>query len=249
MKTHRFKKFLKDTSIINKPRTHPSPDKFSTNRNFPQNVTYKLNATKILDPSTTSFYENTKKTKLTIRIAIRTWQACSISKTPTLTILPDNPCPSRTRISIFLSRLRNRWRVWTREKAGHTVALDDEWKLARLEIFKVVVARCCEPWVLRSRRGWGGGRAHGRAPPLPKGTYISWLAAGVTRSYNTIASASSATRHASSSEYSSLSLFFALIHSAFNAMFRRFFFLLWGERKGDGFSTKTVLFVACKFNQ
>lgn len=100
MKTHRFKKFLKDTSIINKPRTHPSPDKFSTNRNFPQNLTYKLNATKrptnILDPSTTSFYENTKKTELTIRIAIRTWQARSISKTPTLTILPDNPCPSRT---------------------------------------------------------------------------------------------------------------------------------------------------------
>lgn len=62
MKTHRFKKFLKDTSIINKPRTHPSPDKFSTNRNFPQNLTYKLNATKrptnILDPSTTSSSSN-----------------------------------------------------------------------------------------------------------------------------------------------------------------------------------------------
>lgn len=87
MKTHRFKKFLKDTSIINKPRTHPSPDKFSTNRNFPQNLTYKLNATKrptnILDPSTTSSSSN------------RNSQA-SISKTPTLTILPDNPCPSRT---------------------------------------------------------------------------------------------------------------------------------------------------------
>lgn len=244
MKTYRFKKFLKDTSIINKPRTHPSPDKFSTNRNFPQNLTYKFNATKrptnILDSSTTSSSSNRNSHKLVRFPKHRPWQF-------SLTI----PVPRDTaRISIFLSRLRNRWRVWTREKAGDTVALDDEWKLARLEIFKVVVARCCEPWVLRSRRGWGGGRAHGRAPPLPKGTYISWLAAGVTRSYNTIASASSATRHASSSEYSSLSLFFALIHSAFNAMFHRFFFfLLWGERKGDGFSTKTVLFVACKFNQ
>lgn len=245
MKTHRFKKFLKDTSIINKPRTHPSPDKFSTNRNFPQNLTYKLNATKrptnILDPSTTSSSSNRNSHLASLFDFQNTdpdnspWQSLSLENT--------------ARISIFLSRLRNRWRVWTREKAGDTVALDDEWKLARLEIFKVVVARCCEPWVLRSRRGWGGGRAHGRAPPLPKGTYISWLAAGVTRSYNTIASASSATRHASSSEYSSLSLFFALIHSAFKRCFVAFFFLLWGERKGDGFSTKTVLFVACKFNQ
>lgn len=78
-------------------------------------------------------------------------------------------------------------------------------KIGVLENFQ---SRAAVRWtlVLRSRRGWGGGRAHGRAPPLPKGTYISWLAVGITRSYNTIASASSATKHASSREYSSLFL-------------------------------------------
>ena len=77
-----LKKFLKDTSIVNKPRTHPSPDwNFQQIETFHQ--TYKLNST--LDKYPRSFiislYENTKKKKLTIRIAIHTWQACSIFKT------------------------------------------------------------------------------------------------------------------------------------------------------------------------
>lgn len=219
MKTYFLvKKSLKDTFIINKFRTHPFSDKFSTNRNFPRNLTYKpqhnktLNHDKYSRSSNKTFLQNTKnKTNNSNR---NSHKLVRFPKLSTLTILPDD-LSSREHckdlhfpIGIKFTQQVAR----TREKAGDSVTLDDEWKLARLEIFKVVVARCCEPWVLRSRRGWDGGRAHGRAPPpLPKGTYISWLAAGVTRSYNTIASASSATRHASSSEYSSLSLFFALI--------------------------------------
>lgn len=95
-----LKKFLKDTSIVNKPRTHPSPDwNFQQIETFHQ--TYKLNST--LDKYPRSFiislYENTKKKKLTIRIAIHTWQTYSIFKTPTLTILPV--LENTARISFF----------------------------------------------------------------------------------------------------------------------------------------------------
>lgn len=87
----------------------------------------------------------------------------------------------------------------SRRRASRS-AVNENWHVRNFQ------SRAAVRWtpVLRSRRGWGGGRAHGRAPPLPNGTYISWLAAGVTRTYNTIASASSAARHASSREYSTL---------------------------------------------
>lgn len=118
MKTYFLvKKSLKDTFIINKFRTHPFSDKFSTNRNFPRNLTYKsqhnktLNHDKYSRSSNKTFLQNTKNEtnnsnrnshKLVRFPKRRPWQF-------SLTIfLLENTA----RISIFLlvSNLRNRWR-------------------------------------------------------------------------------------------------------------------------------------------
>lgn len=153
----------------------------------------------------TTFSTNITQTAIELQFTRDSAKVCSFSETSILAVVPIvELCPERfDGIAVSL-----RSGLCNEDHGPKTLETRHARRWMKIGVLENFQSRAAVRWtlVLRSRRGWGGGRAHGRAPPLPKGTYISWLAVGITRSYNTIASASSATKHASSREYSSLFL-------------------------------------------